>query len=245
MRRRYHLIDGLRGLAVVNMVAYHFLFDVYILQGFLPGWRSIFAVRIWQQAICWTFILVSGLSWHLGRHHWKNSLILNGCGLLVTVVTRIAAPEEAIWCGVLTLLGCSLFLATLLAPLLEKVPALPGGAVSFLLFLLTRNVQSGLLTLGSLTLCRLPEALYATPWLTLFGFPGPGFYSSDYFPLLPWLFLYLTGYFLGRRVVKNPPTWLSQAVPGLSWVGRHSLAVYLIHQPVAMVLSMVVAMIAK
>lgn len=241
MYARYHLLDGIRGLAVVNMVAYHFLFDVYILQGFLPSWRSIPAVHIWQQAICWTFILLSGVCWHLGRRKWRNGLLLNACGLLVTGVTLLAAPEEAIWCGVLTLLGCSLLLATALKPLLERIPALPGAAVSLLIFLLTRNVQSRVIGLGGLVRCRLPDGLYSTNWLTLFGFPGPGFYSSDYFPILPWFFLYLTGLFLGRLLLARPPKGLTKPVPGLSWVGRHSLLIYLIHQPVALAASMAVA----
>ncbi len=144
MKERYSLIDAIRGLAVVNMVLYHFLFDVYILQGFNVGWRSIPGVHIWQQCICWTFILVSGLSWHLGSHRLRNGLIINGCGLLVTVVTLIAEPDEAIWCGVLTLLGCSLLLATALRPLLEKIPAIAGTVVSFGVFLLTRTLSDEL-----------------------------------------------------------------------------------------------------
>lgn len=242
MRERYHLIDSLRGLAVVNMVLYHFLFDVYIFQGLNPTWRSIPAVHLWQQGICWTFLLVSGLSFHLGRQHWKNGLIISGCGILVTVVTLLATPEEAIWFGVLTLLGAALLLTALLHPLLRRVPALPGGLVSFLLFLLTRSLQRGVVALGGWVLCPVPEALYQNGILTFLGFPGPGFYSSDYFPLFPWFFLYLTGYFLGSLLLRRPPKWLSRSVPGLDWLGRHSLLVYLIHQPVAIVLSMVVAL---
>lgn len=243
MKRRYHLIDGLRGLAVVNMVLYHFLFDVYILQGFDPAWRSIPAVHIWQQCICWTFILLSGLSWHLGSHRVKNGLLLNGCGLLVTAVTLIAAPEEAIWCGVLTLLGCALLLATALGPLLRRIPAIPGAMGCFCIFLLTRTVQSGSLSLGGRVLWEIPQALYVGGLATPLGFPAPGFYSSDYFPLLPWFFLYLTGLFVGRLVLEHPSRQLEKPVPGLSWVGRHSLLLYLVHQPVAMVLAMGIGML--
>ena len=243
VNRRYHLIDGLRGLAVVNMVLYHFLFDLFILQGFRPDWREIPAVHIWQQWICWTFILISGLSWHLGRHRVKNGLILNGCGLLVTAVTLIAEPEEAIWCGVLTLLGCALLLATALGPLLERIPALPGAIGSFCIFLLTRTVQSGTLSLGGRVLWALPKTLYVGGLATVLGFPAPGFYSSDYFPIFPWFFLYLTGLFAGRMILSRPPAILERRVPGLSWVGRHSLLIYLLHQPVAMVLSMAVGLL--
>lgn len=243
MRERYHLIDSLRGLAVVNMVLYHFLFDVYILQGFDPNWRSIPAVHLWQQGICWTFLLVSGLSFHLGRRHWRDSFVLSGCGVLVTVVTLLAEPEEAIWCGVLTLLGAALFLTELARPLLERIPAPAGGIGSFAVFLLTRSLQQGVIALGGVPICRVPETLYRRGLMTVLGFPGPGFYSSDYFPILPWLFLYLTGYFLGRILLREPPRWLSRSVHGLDWLGRHSLLVYLIHQPVAMVLSMAIGAI--
>ena len=221
MKERYSLIDAIRGLAVVNMVLYHFLFDVYILQGFNVGWRSIPGVHIWQQCICWTFILVSGLSWHLGSHRLRNGLIINGCGLLVTVVTLIAEPDEAIWCGVLTLLGCSLLLA-----------------------LLTRDVQIRWLSFLGEDLYRLPDALYQTNWLTIFGFPRADFYSSDYFPIFPWFFLYLTGLFAGRLILKKPTDVLYRKIPVLDWIGRHSLWIYMIHQPVAMVVAMGVAWIA-
>ncbi len=229
---RYPLIDSLRGLAVVNMVAYHFLFDVYILYGLLPGWREIGAVHIWQQSICWTFLLVSGLSWHLSRHRVRNGLIVNACGLAVTAVTLLATPEQAIWFGVLNLLGCSLLLATLLAPLLQRVPAVAGLIGSFFLFLLTRETARGVLSLGGVVLAELPEGLYSG-WLTILGLPGPGFTSSDYFPLLPWFFLYLTGWFAGRLLLREPPRALSLRVGVLDWVGRHSLAIYMVHQPVA------------
>ena len=244
MKERYSLIDAIRGLAVVNMVLYHFLFDVYILQGFNVGWRSIPGVHIWQQCICWTFILVSGLSWHLGSHRLRNGLIINGCGLLVTVVTLIAEPDEAIWCGVLTLLGCSLLLATAMKPLLEKIPAIPGALVSFVIFLLTRDVQIRWLSFLGEDLYRLPDALYQTNWLTIFGFPRADFYSSDYFPIFPWFFLYLTGLFAGRLILKKPTDVLYRKIPVLDWIGRHSLWIYMIHQPVAMVVAMGGAWIA-
>lgn len=244
VRERYHLIDSLRGLAVVNMVCYHFLFDVYILQGLNPTWRSIPGIHIWQQGICWTFLLVSGLSFHLGKRHWRNGLIISACGVLVTAVTLVAAPEEAIWFGVLTLLGAALLIAALLRPVLERIPAPAGAAGSFLLFLLTRSLQQKVIALGPFVLCSVPDVLYQRGILTFLGFPGTGFYSSDYFPLFPWLFLYLTGYFLGRLLLRRPPNWLNRSVPGLDWLGRHSLLIYLIHQPVAMLLSMAVALLS-
>ena len=236
MERRLSLLDALRGATVISMVAYHFSFDWFILRGANPLWRGIPAVHIWQQSICWTFILLAGVCFHLGRHRWRSGLVISLCGLLVTGVTLLAEPQEAIWCGVLTLHGASLLLAAALEPLLNKIPPQAGAGVSFLLFALTYDVQAGLLRLGSVVLCRLPQALYASGWLTIAGFPAPGFYSSDYFPLLPWFFLYLTGLFLGKLLLREPPELLFRNVPVLDWIGRHSLLIYLLHQPLGMLL---------
>ena len=66
------------------------------------------------------------------------------------------------------------------------------------------------------------------------GFTAPGFYSSDYFSLLPWYFLFAAGYFAHRlwyRQLRKSPL-AAVHVPGLDWLGRHSLVVYLLHQPV-------------
>ena len=105
---RWHLIDGLRGLALANMVLYHLLFDVYVIWGFDPLWPARWPVRVWERCICCSFIFISGLCGHWGRRHaLRRGLVLNGCGLLITAVTLIAVPEQAVWCGVLTCLGCA------------------------------------------------------------------------------------------------------------------------------------------
>lgn len=238
MKERYSLLDALRGLTVVSMVAYHFCYDWFIIRGVNVGWWRIPAVHLWQQSICWTFILLAGVCFHLGHKHWRSGVVISACGVLVTAVTLLAEPEEAIWYGVLTLHGASLLLAAALEPLLKRIPTAPGGLVSFLLFALTYHVQSGVVRVLGVTLWTLPGWLYRTGWLTVLGFPGPGFVSSDYFPLLPWFFLYLTGYFAGRALFRRPPQALYRCIPGLDWVGQHSLLVYLLHQPVCLAVAM-------
>ena len=241
MTRRYSLLDGVRGLTVLSMIAYHFSFDWFIIQGFDPAWRSIPAVHIWQQSICWTFLLLAGVSFHLGHHHWRNGIVISLWGLAVTAVTVLAEPEEAIWYGVLTCHGACLLLAAASEKVWKRIPALPGGLASFALFALTYDVQIGLVRVLGVTLCRLPASWYGSGWLTIAGFPAPGFVSSDYFPLLPWFFLYLTGVFLGEILLKNPSEVLYRKLPVLDWIGRHSLLLYLLHQPVGMVLTTAVA----
>lgn len=67
----------------------------------------------------------------------------------------------------------------------------------------------------------------------IFGFYPDWFYSADYFGLLPWLFLFWVGYYLHKAVGRRRMEPLRRSVcPALGWMGRHSLLLYLLHQPV-------------
>ena len=68
MAQRYALIDGIRGLAIVNMILYHAIWDLVYLYGFDWQWYLGPVGTLWQQAICWTFILVSGFCLPLSSH---------------------------------------------------------------------------------------------------------------------------------------------------------------------------------
>lgn len=232
-------VDSARGLAMINAVAYHFLFDVCIVYGQDPGWIRYTGVFVWQQYICWSFILISGLAWPWGRHQLRRGLELNFWGLVITAVTVLAVPDSAIWFGVLSFLGCAMLLLIPLHGPLERVPPAAGAAGSFALFALCRNIQRGELAFG---LIRLPPALYTTRVLTPLGFPYEGFRSSDYFPILPWFFLYLTGWFLGRLLRdRGVLDRLARVhLPPLTWIGQRSIWTYLLHQPVCMALCMLI-----
>lgn len=238
-KNRYALIDGIRGIAVVNMVAFHFLYDVFIVYAKNIFWYDLSSVHIWQQFICWTFILVSGFVWHWGgSSNVRRSLELNLWGLVITLVTWITVPQNAVYFGILNFLGCAVLLMVPLYRFLKKVPSLVGIVVSFFAFILFKNVENGILGIGSIELMRLPEALYATWILVPLGFPRPDFYSSDYFPLLPWMFLFLTGHFMGI-LFETKDSWKHIArkrIPVLSKIGEKSIWIYLIHQPVCMLL---------
>ena len=122
---------------------------------------------------------------------------------------------------------------------LEKLPPALGFALSALLFALLRPLAAGRIGLGPLSLA-VPPALY-TPLLTPLGLPYPGFRSGDYFPLLPWLFLYLAGFYLAPLLHRSS-IWRELAqkkLEPLGWIGRKSLWIYLLHQPLCMALAWV------
>lgn len=232
-RTRYALPDTLRGLTLLSMIAYHGCWDMVYILGADWSWYHGTGAYLWQQSICWTFILLSGFSFSLGRRHWRRGWLVFACGAVVTAVTVVVLPGQEIWFGVLTLLGSCMLLGALLERPLGRVPPAAGLAASAALFVLTRNVNRGVLGFEGLRLWALPAGLYRNMVTAYLGFPFPGFHSTDYFSLVPWFFLFLTGYFLfrltGGQLAASPD--LGRCRP-LEALGRRSLLVYMLHQPV-------------
>lgn len=227
-------LDALRGLAMVNMVAYHGMYDWVYVFGRQSSWYDIYApgCHVWQQYICWSFLLLAGYSFNLSRRPLKNGLVVAGCALVLSAVTIGFMPPEAIWFGVLHLVGCAILLCCAARPWLEKVPPAWGMGASAVVFFLTNGVPWGYLGFEGLRLVRLPDALYGTNLFWL-GLPDlTRFTSADYFPLTPWLFLFLCGYFLGRMRRPVPRGKAPAVLRPLCFAGRHSLLVYMLHQPV-------------
>ena len=229
-RRRYQVLDAIRGFALVSMILYHAAWDLVYLFGVDWPWYRSFAAHVWQQSICWTFILLSGYCWALGRRQLRRGLTVFFCGAAITAVTWLFMRSNLVYCGVLTLLGASSLLLVPLAPALRRVPPRAGAAGRFLLFLLLRDVNVGFLGFEGLRVAALPEGLYRDHFTALLGFPPADFFSTDYFPLLPWFFLFLTGWFLFR--LRPEEAREIRRIPLVTAMGRHSLLLYMLHQPV-------------
>ena len=245
-RPHYGLLDTVRGVCILSMVAYHGMYDLVDIFGLPSAWYTGLPGYIWQQSICWTFILLSGMCWQLSRRHVKRGLLLVGCGAAITLITWLVMPSQRILYGVLNLLGLSALLLIPLDKVFRKIPAWAGLVGALLLFALTKNVSRGSLGFEGLVLCQLPRWLYATDLLAVVGFPSPSFWSTDYFPLLPWFFLFCAGYFLWSLLDTSPRAkeLLRPGLRPLSFLGRHSLAIYLIHQPALMAVFTVLGRIA-
>lgn len=218
MKSRFQLLDAWRTAAIFCMCIYHFLFDLYIF-GAMDG-AQLFSppLHLFQQCICWSFILLAGASARFSRNNLRHGLIV----LAAHVVTVIGAAVggQTIRFGVLALLGCSMILYHFLGRYVEKLPGwlLAGGGLG----------------LWFLTKWWTGQTQVSVTWLYPLGFMGPGFFSEDYFPLLPWFFLFLAGTALGGVCLahRDHPL-LHLELPGwLTWPGRHSLIIYLLHQPV-------------
>lgn len=232
---RYHLLDTIRGITLISMILYHGVWDLVYMYGVKWNWYRGTGAYIWQQSICWTFILLSGFCRPLGKKPLKRGLMVFGGGLLVTIVTLLFMPQNRVVFGVLTLTGSAMLLTVPLEKVLKKIPSQLGFFISLLCFFIFRNVNSGTLGFEGIVLTQLPKALYRGLFMTYLGFPEQGFYSTDYFSLLPWVFLFVAGFFL--YYICQEKKWLQKEVFSLnckpfSFLGRHSLIIYLLHQPV-------------
>lgn len=236
-KKRCNMIDMIRGSVLISMCFYHMMWDLVYIKGLNIEWFRSDAAYIWQQSICWMFILLSGFCWSLGRMKLKRGILVFCAGILVTAISMFLAPGQRIIFGILTLLGSCMILCIPAEKFLKKISSEAGGVLCMLLFLFTKSVNNKTLGIGDFKLIALPEAWYDKGYfMTFLGFTDNNFSSADYFPILPWIFLFLTGYF-GYRLASergvmeflSKINWNNRAV---TFLGRHSLWVYLVHQPV-------------
>ena len=230
---RVPLLDELRGLSILLMVLYHGAFDLIAFCGVsIPLYDAPLLQRFFQPLFAGLFILISGAACRYSRSNPRRALLTLGCALAVTLVTLAVSPDFPDLWGILHLLGSCMLLFPLIRPLLDRLPPGAGAALCGGLFLLFYRLPYGALGIGPLTL-PLPDSLYQTAWLYPLGLPASAFASADYFPLLPWAPLFLAGACLGRplREGRLPPGFYRSRCRPLAAAGRHTLWIYLLHQP--------------
>ena len=231
---RYERLDNLRGITFISMFLYHGIWDLVYLYGVNMNWYESAAAYVWQQSICWTFILLSGFCWSLGKRKLRSGLLVLGGGVLVTAVTAVVMPDNPAMFGVLTFLGSAMLLWIWPEKILGKIPPAAGAAISFLLFCVFREINVGWIGFEGLRLVQIPAGFYRNLFTAYLGFPFQDFVSSDYFSLFPWFFLFVTGYYLYRLTEQCHRTRICRGrnIPVIAYVGRHTLLLYLLHQPV-------------
>lgn len=246
-KRRIIALDELRGFAILCMIVHHTFLDIGDVLGLQWGY-DIFNALCTVQPLFWaTFIIISGVCSRLSRNTIKRGVIVVLCGLAITIVTAFIMPlfgfvGAEIFFGILHCLGFCMIITGLLMPVIKKINYKVGAVVCAVLFLIFYNIETGELLFG---LIELPYQLYTSNITAPLGLHNNEFYSADYFPLIPWLFLFLFGAFMGKIALeeKLPEFMYKSHAKIFSVIGKNSLWIYLAHQPVIYGILMVVSLI--
>jgi uncharacterized membrane protein len=223
-------IDSLRGIAIIFMVVSNFVTDV--------SFFGIYDINIYSgfwlyfaRLVVSMFILLAGISLTLSYSGVRSKTsceihkkyLIRGAkifslGMAITLVTWIFIRQSFVLFGILHLIGVSIVLGHFL---LKR----PKASLLLGVFLVLSGIYLQSLSFGF-------------PWLVWLGFRPEGFYSVDYVPLLPWFGLFLIGMFLGNMLYPDGKRRFrlgnseSRLFAPLQFLGRNSLKIYFIHQPV-------------
>ena len=229
---RFFEVDAFRGIAILLMVIYHFFFDLDFLGIHEFDTHSgVLLVAGRSAAIMFIFLVGVSLTLSYSRavgstsnkeiiiHNIKRGAGIFGWGLVITVVTATVLERGTIYFGILHLIGVSIILAY---PFLRyrKMNLVIGLAFLF----------AGIF---------MDNAYADFPWLLWLGVKPYSFYTLDYFPLIPWFGVVLLGIFTGnslypdhKRSFRLCDRGENAAVRLLAYLGKRSLLIYLVHQPV-------------
>lgn len=232
--RRIEILDELRGFAIIAMIVHHFFLDVGDVLSLDWGYM-IFDSLCTIQPLFWAiFIIISGICTRLSRNSIKRGLIVLAGAGIITLVTAVIMPKMGIenaeiYFGILHFMGCSMIITGLLMPMINKIKAGIGMVASAAAFFFFYGINARTLFFG---LIKLPTP--TTNLLAPLGLYNGSFHSADYFSLLPWIFIFLFGAFLGEYAKNGSfPSWCyKKHSKALAFVGRNSLWIYLGHQAV-------------
>jgi uncharacterized membrane protein len=230
-KQRFWEIDFIRGIAVLFMFFFHAVWDLVSFDTIDINMSS-FPWQLFGKSIGFIFVFIMGLSLTLSynkaieknvsawRIFWRRGAILFGLGLIISIVTYFIFDRQYVRFGILHLLGTSIIIAY---PLL-RLSWWQTATLGCLLILIGNH----LLTFG-----------VDYPWLLPFGLMPWRIVMVDYYPLLPWFGVVLLGITGGKLIYKQGDRqyflkdysniW---AIDWIAYLGRHSLFVYLIHQPI-------------
>lgn len=235
---RLALLDELRGFSVLLMVFYHSFFLLYASFDVELCRKLFYFFMPAEPFFAGTFIFISGISCRLSRNNLKRGLRLLAVSVALTLVTAVILPrfgfvECEIYFGILHFLSVAMLLFALCRKLLDRVKPHWGILLCTVLYVFTSGISNGTLSFANLITVDLPASLYEYNFLFPFGIYSQSFRSADYFAVFPHIFLFLAGSYAGVYAKQGLfPSW---AYPckcrPLAFMGRHSLIIYLAHQP--------------
>lgn len=250
--RRITVLDFFRGSAVALMVIYHTIFAIggyFRIGGF---WRLYLSIESTAPLFIATlFICACAVSSYLSKSNLRRGLKTLGAALIISFVTGTLLPligveGLGVKFGILHLLSCAMLPTPFLLRAVQKIPAYIGVPVSLLLFLFTRDISKGYLGIAGLLSVNIPDAVTQVNYLFPFGIYAKGFFSADYYPIIPWIFIYTAGLWLGKAAFSReiPENSYKPIFEPIEFLGRNSLIIYLAHMPVIFLFGYLISLIA-
>ena len=224
VNRRIWELDLVRGLCILGMVMIHLIYDLVELTG-LIRWEYPPAFLLLKNCGSVVFLLLSGVCVTLGSHSTRRGIVVLLSGMAITAVTAagkwlgLSGDSFVVRFGILHCLGCCMLLWGLFKDFSPTELCAAGAAMALI---------------GT----AFASIRISAPYLYPLGLTSPNFRSGDYFPLLPNLGFFLLGSAVGMTGYRQKETRFPRTRPHgpgtrfLIACGRHSLPIYLLHQPV-------------
>jgi uncharacterized membrane protein len=224
---RVDAVDGARGLALIGMGVYHLNWDLADFRLAPPMLPFTPGMRLLSHTVASAFLALVGVSLALAhrkglnpRTFWRRLAIVAGAAALVTAGSLVFAPSEPITFGILHCIAAASLLA---APFVAAPP--------------WASLTVGLAAIAAPFLIR--STLFDPPWLLWLGLGEALPNTLDWRPLLPWAGVVFLGLGAARLPgvmdgLTAPTRWRAGSAPAraICFAGRHSLPIYLVHQPI-------------
>lgn len=207
-------IDLIRFIAIVLMVTFHLVYDLNEFAGVNVEYE--FGIWYYIGAIsAILFIFISGISSGFSRNTFKRGLKVLGFGMIITIATYFFDSSQYIRFGILHFLGVSM----MFFPLLKKINNWLLLIIGVFSFIAGKYIE--MITLNTFLL--LP-----------FGFMYRGFASMDYYPLFPYISYFILGILCYKLFYYKGKSFFgfNFNINLVQVVGKHSLIIYLLHQPI-------------
>lgn len=224
--RRLVVVDVARGWAISGVVLYHLVWDLAFLGITGPDLAANPIWIVFGRTLAGSFLFLAGFSLVLANRHrvggekyFRRLFKIVAAAAAITLVTWIAFPNAFVFFGILHAIA----FGTIVGYFLLRARPWVTATFGFLVLLAPRLFRS---------------TVFDNRWVAWIGFSETPPASNDFVPVFPWIGIFLLGIALARAInvdslgANAKRSAGANAAAPMAWLGRRSLAIYLIHQPV-------------